>query len=526
MRNLLGFLFLALAAIAQPACAEGEKILHRGNGAEPETLDPHLSVGVSEYSIQLDIFEGLVSYSAKGEIVPGAAQSWEISQDGKTYIFNLRENGKWSNGQKVVAEDFVYSLARALDPKTAAEYAPILDVIVGAEAFRKGTDKNFASVGVKALSPLKLEVKLNNSTPYFLGMLRHNIAMPVHKPTVEKFGDKWTRPGNLVGNGAFALKTWTPNNSIVLSKNPHYWDNGKTKVDQVIYYPHEYTTEELKKFRAGELHATYDVPADQMQWLEENMKDELRNTPYVGVYYFAVNLTKEPFGKSKELRRALSLAIDREIMVEKVTKSDELPAYSYVPQMDGYQIQEADFKSWPQDKKNEEAKKLLAAAGYGPDKPLVAEILYNTSENNKKIAIAAAVMWKKALGVETILVNQEWKVYLESRFQKNYQLARTSWVADYLDPINFLDQFTSDAGDRNILGYNNPAYDNLIKESHTIADQAKRMKVLEQAERLLVDDVVLIPIYHYTTQHMVSKKVTGWEDNVLDLHLSRFMDLK
>ena len=517
---------LALAAAfsaASIAAASAESVLHRGNGAEPETLDPHKSTGVTENNIENDIFEGLVAWSATGEITPGMAESWDISDDGKVYTFHLRD-AKWSNGDPFTAEDFVYSFRRAVDPATASDYAPILAPIVNAKEAIAG-EKKPEEIGVAATDPKTLTITLNASTPYLLGLLAHNISFPVHKATVEAHGDQWTRPGNAVTNGAFTITDWVPQSQVTLKKNPNYWDAANVKLDTIVHYPTEDLAEELKRYRAGELHITYDAPSDQIKWLEENMKEEFHNTPYLGTYYYIINLTKEPLGKDKNIREALSLALDRVILTDKITQAGELPAYSWVPPgLVGYNQQFVSFKDMPMEERMNRAKELMAQAGYGPDNPLKLELLYNTSENHKKIAVAAASMWK-ALGVEVTLRNEEWKVYLETRDQKNFEIARAAWIGDYPDPVNFLDLFLSDAGERNDAGYNNPEYDRLQAEAATTADPAARLKLLEQAEKIFLDDHVMIPIYHYTSQHMISPKVSGWEFNVLDVHRGKYLAL-
>ncbi|MFZ5792203.1 MAG: peptide ABC transporter substrate-binding protein [Pseudomonadota bacterium] len=517
---------LALAALlAGTAVAQAETVLRRGNGAEPETLDPHKSTGVTENVIENDLFEGLVTLSADGKQIPGVAKSWDISDDGKVYTFHLRDDAKWSNGDPVTAADFAYSFRRAVDPKTASDYAPILAPIVNASDIITGkTDPK--ELGVEAPDPLTVKITLNAPTPYLLGLLTHNIAMPVHKATVEKFGDQWTRPGNMVSNGAFMMADWVPQSQVTVVKNPYFHDAANVKLDKIIYYPTEDVAEELKRYRAGELDITYDVPSEQVKWLEQNMAAEFHNDPYLGTYYYVINLTRAPLGKSKQIRRALDMAVNREVLTDKITQAGEIPAYSWVPpSMPGYQQQFVDFKDMPMDKRLAEAKKLLADAGYGPNNPLKIELLYNTNENHKKIAVAIASMWKP-LGVEVTLNNQEWKVYLDTRDKKDFDVARAAWIGDFADPVNFLDLFLSDAGERNDAGYDNPKYDALLKKAAATVDPKTRLDLLARAEKIFLDDDALIPIYHYTTQHMLSPKLVGWEFNILDIHPGRFLSLK
>jgi oligopeptide transport system substrate-binding protein len=528
LRKLMLPAMAAAGLMAGAFNAQAESVLHRGNGAEPETLDPAKSTGVIESNIQYELLEGLTTYAQDGAVAPGVAKSWDVSDDGLTYTFHLRDE-KWSNGDPVTAGDFVYSFQRLLDPKTASDYAPIADVIVGAEGIRKtAADKtpDFGTLGAKASDDHTLVVTLNKPTPYLLSLLRHSSFLPVHKGSVEKFGADWTKPGNFVGNGAFTLSEWTPQSSLTVVKNPNFYDAANVKLDKIIYYPTEDIGEEFKRYRAGELDITYEVPSDQIKYIESNLKDEYEAKPYLGTYYYVINLTREPLGKQKAIREALALAIDRDTLADKVTQGSFLPGYSWVPPGTGdYQNTYVSFKDMKQADRVKKAKELLKEAGYGPDKPLKIELLYNTSENHKKIAIAVQSMWKKELGVEATLNNQEWQVYLDTRDNKAYDVARAAWIGDYADPMTFLDIFLSDAGVRNDAGYNNPKYDELVKKSAGISDPKERMQVLQDAEKIFLDDLPLIPLLYYKTKHMVSKKVAGWTYNNLDFHLGRYMSV-
>jgi oligopeptide transport system substrate-binding protein len=511
-------------AAATPAAPAGEQVLHRGNGAEPETLDPAKSTGVTESNIQYEIFEGLTTYSPDGQVVPGVAEKWEVSDDGKTYTFHLRDS-KWSNGDPVTAEDFAYAWRRVIDPATASDYAPIFDVIANAEQIRKGEEKDLTKLGVAATDPKTFTVTLAKSAPYFLGLVRHSSFLPVHKATVDKFGQDWTKPGNIVGNGAFTLSEWTPQASLTVVKNPNYYDAANVKLEKIVYYPTEDISEEFKRYRNGELQITYEVPSDQIGYIEANLKDEYEAKPYLGTYYYVVNTTREN-GAKKEVREALALAIDRETIADKVTGGSFLPAYSWVPPgTPDYATQYVSFKDMPMAERIAKAKELLAGAGFTPEKPLKLELLYNTSENHKKIAVAIQDMWKQ-IGVDATLNNQEWQVYLDTRDNKQFDVARAAWIGDYADPVTFLDLFLSDAGVRNDAGYNNAEFDKLVKDSFGITDPKARMASLEKAEQMFLADLPIIPILHYKTKHMVSKKVAGWAYNNLDFHMGRYMSIQ
>jgi len=527
----MAFTRLRLAAIAGAFAlaatgAQAETVLHRGNGAEPETLDHHKSTGVTEANIIYDLQEGLLVFSPNGEPAPGAAESWDISDDGKVYTFHLRADAKWSNGDDVTAEDFVYSLRRAVDPATASDYAPVLGPIMNAEAIIAGempTDQ----LGAEAVDAKTLKVSLKASTPYFLGLMVHHISWPVHKATVEKFGADWTKPGNMVSDGPYMLAEWVPQSKIVLKKNPYFHDAANVKIDTVIYYPTEDIGEEFKRFRAGELDMTYSVPTDQVKWAEKNMPNEYKNSPYFGTYYYVINLTREPLASNVNLRKALALSIDRDLLVNKITQGGEQPAYEWVPPgVPGYEQQPVDFASMTQKERNELAKKLYAEAGYSVDNPLKVQVLHNTSERHRKIAIAIASMWKKTLGVDMTLTNQEWKVYLDSRDKKDFQVARAAWIGDYMDASNFLDLFVSSAGERNDAGYNNAKFDELLNAASVNPDPAARQKQLEEAERIFLTDLPIIPIYHYRNLNMISTKVKGWVPNVMGFNLTRYLSLE
>lgn len=520
--NLLATSLIFLLTLNTTTYAEN--VLHRGNGAEPETLDLHKSSGVPEANIQRDLFEGLVSVAADGSLIPGAAKSWEQDESGKLWTFHLREDGRWSNGQKLVANDFVNAFHRAVSPETASRYAFILWPIKNAKAISKGEIKDIATLGINAPDDLTLKIELENSTPFLSGLLSHHMTYPIHLESLEKYGKKWTRPNNLISNGPYQLAEWKPQTKIKLIKNPHFRDVDEIKFDSVYFYPIVDKASELKRFRAGDLDVTYNVPSDQIKWIEKNLKDNFRNTPYIGTYYLAMNLEKSPFKGSPDLRKALSFSIDRDILTQKITKGGELPAISWVPPgMEGYTSQNIPELALSNEERIILAKKLYSKAGYSKDEPLEIELLYNTSENHKKIAIAVSAMWKEILGVRVTLRNEEWKVYLSSRSQRKFQLIRAGWIGDYNDASNFLDLFRSDVGTMNPSVWKNLKYDELMKRAETELNTDKRAQFMQQAEKILLNDMPLIPIYYYTSQHLINTEIKGWEDNVMDVHPSRYL---
>jgi len=522
-RTLAGLAIAALVGVCAVS-ARAETVLHRGNGAEPETLDIHKMTGVPEANIARDLFEGLVAEASDGTLISGVAESWSVSDDGLIYTFALRGDAKWSNGDTVTAEDFVYSFRRALDPATASDYAFLLYPIAGAEDFNGGVNADPASIGAEAVDARTLRVTVKAPTPYFLQMLVNPTAMPMHRASFEAAGDAWTRPGNLVGNGAYMLSEWTPQDRITLVKNPNFHDAANVAIDTVYLYPTEDTATELQRYRADELDITYDAPSDQIPWIEENLAAEFHNSPYLGTYYYAFNMTQPPFSENLKLRQALALAVDRETLVAQISKGGEFAAYSWLPPgINDYAPQTLDWAAKTQEERNAMAQALYAEAGYGPDNPLELEILYNTSDNHKKIAIAIAGMWQQVLGVKAIMRNEEWKVYLESRDQKQFQVVRAGWIGDYNDANTFLDFHLSDVGPINTPGYASATYDDLVKGAALERDVAKRRAMLEEAEQVFLADLPLFPIYHYTTQHLVKPYVTGWTDTILDYHPTRWL---
>jgi oligopeptide transport system substrate-binding protein len=516
-----GLLAMAVSATLAWSGAALADTIHRGNGAEPGTLDPQLSTGVPEGNILRDTLEGLVIEAADGSLLPGAAESWTISDDGTVYTFKMRKDGKWSNGDPVTAQDFVFSLTRGVDPATASEYSFILFPIKNAEEINSGTVTDMSQLGVKAVDDTTLEITLKASTPYFLGMLTHSMASPVHKATFEKFGDQFTRAENSVTNGPYKMVEWVPQSHIKLVRSESHPDFDSIKTDTVFFYPTEDSGTEMQRYRSGELHMTSTVGADQVDFAMQNLKDEYKITPYLGTYYYMFNAKVEAMTNAKA-RRALSLAIDRAAITEKILKAGQIPAYGWVPPgIMGYKQQSMPEASMSQAEREALAKKLWTESGVSSK---TIEILYNTSESHKKIAVAIPSMWKKALGLEVSLVNKEWKTYLEDRNQAAFEVVRAGWIGDYNDANTFSELFISESG-MNTGGFTNVRYDELVGKASVTADQAARGAMLEEAERILLGEMPIMPIYFYVSQAMISPKLQGWAPNILDHHPSKFMSL-
>ncbi|CAM5295629.1 oligopeptide transport system substrate-binding protein [Aquamicrobium terrae] len=513
---------LALGAGAFHVAAYAETVYNRGSAAEPESLDPHKTSTIYEAHILRDLFQGLVMQDVKANLIPGAAESWTVSDDGTVYTFKLRKDGQWSDGSPVTAADFVYAFQRLEDPATGAEYASMLYPIKNAEAVNsKGAKPE--EMGVKAIDDHTLEVTLNAPTPYFLEMLTHQATYPVNKAAMDKLGADWVKPGNLVSNGAYTLAEWVPNDHIKLVKNPKFWDADTVKIDVVNYIPTEDRSSAMKRFEAGEMDSYDDLPTEQLADLQSKFGDQIRVGPYLGTYYFSIKTDKAPWD-DVELRNAISMAIDRDFIAEKVWQNSMLPGYSMVPPgIEGYTPAMAKYADMPQIDREDEARKILEKLGYTPEKPLKMEIRYNTSENHKNTAVAIQEQLKP-LGVEVSLLNTDTKTHYAFLQEKgDYDVARAGWIADYKDPETFLG-ISRKASGNNYSNYDSPAFETAMDKAAAAGGKPEeRMKDLADAERILVDEVGNIPILYYSYHDIVSKKLHGFEDNVMDVHPSRFI---
>ncbi|MDJ0927014.1 MAG: peptide ABC transporter substrate-binding protein [Gammaproteobacteria bacterium] len=495
------------------------QILRRGNGAEPQGLDPHRVEGVPASNILRDLYEGLVSEAPDGSLIPGVAESWAVSDDGLIYTFRIRPDARWSNGDPVTARDFEFGLQRTVDPATLSRYSSILFPIVNAEAIANG-ELPPDQLGVVAIDDAILEITLQAPTPYLLGLLTHSTTYPVHRASLEEHGERFARPGTLVSNGAYQLTDWVVQSHIKVERNPEYWDDANTTIDEVWYYPIENYDAELKRYRADEIDITDNVPINQLDWIRENLGDELEIAPYFGSYYYGLNLTAPPFKDQPKLRTALAMAIDRDIITGKVAGSGEIPAYGWVPPVPGYEGQQPDWAGWTQEQRNEAARRLYAEAGFSDERPLKVELLYNTNENHKRIAVAIAAMWKQTLGVETSLLNQEWKVFLDTRANMDTEIFRAGWIGDYNDAYSFA-QLMHSTNEQNDSGYFNTVYDDLLDRAAGEPDPQARAELMQQAEAQLLADLPIIPIYFYVSKHLVKPWVGGYEGNIMDRHYSK-----
>lgn len=519
--------FILLALCISAGCAKQQSNVERGNanqelymgiGAEPSTLDPHLATGLTEFSVMLAFLEGLTTANAETmQIQPGVAKSWDISDDGLTYTFQFDPEARWSNGDTVTSADFLFSFERILTPALGAPYAYMLYPMRGAEAFNKGETTDFNTVGASAPDTATLVIELDSPTPYFLSLLTHNTWWPVHPPTILKHGSmtdrisKWTRPGNYVGNGPFTLKRWRLNNSIFADKNPLYREADGTTLNGIHFLPIEIDGEE-RAFRADQLHVTTTVPIHRLDWYRAHHPKSLHLETSLGVYYYMLNTSRPPLDDHR-VRKALAYSINRDELTEHVLKAGQKPAYHFTPPNAGGYNARARL---PYDPKL--ARQLLAEAGYPDGKGFPTfELLFNTSEAHHTIAVTIQQMWKKELGIDISLYNQEWKVYLSTREAGNFDILRASWFGDYDDAYTFLSLGETDNGN-NHSKWGSPSYDALLKQAAITADPEARKELFQQAETILIEEMPFIPLYFYVTSKLIDESVQGWYPSILDYH--------
>ena len=530
MRFLLVFLILLIS------CSESTEqkskvdiytekgILLLGNGTEPSGIDPHLVTGVPEHKILLALLEGLVVFNPKNNgVLPGVAEDWNVSDDGLSYTFKFNPDAKWTNGDSVKPEDFAYSWERILSPDLGAQYADMLYVIKNAEKFHKGDIKDFSQVGI-SITKNKLKVELENPTPYFLNILTHYSTWPVHPETVEKYGgmisrnNQWTRVENFVGNGPFKLESWEINKALRVSRNDLYWGNSANKINGIEFIPIDNELTQDRLFRSGGIHLANTVPTEKINRYRDERPDELYEHNYFGTYYYRINTNKYPLNNIN-FRKALSLAIDRELIVKSILKGNQKISYSFTPpDENGYNpTTKLDFNPI-------KAKEFLEKSGYDVNNPPL-EILYNTSEGHQKIAQAIQEMWKKNLGLNVVLTNVDWKVYLTRETQGEFDISRAGWIGDYPDPFTFLDMMVTNRGN-NKTGWSNSEFDNILKNAASQISTSDRYNLYEKAEKILIDELPVIPLYTYTRTYLLSQRVKNWQNNILDTNPYQFLSLE
>ncbi|MCX6953201.1 MAG: peptide ABC transporter substrate-binding protein [Verrucomicrobia bacterium] len=536
MRSGLPALCLIAALLGFTACTKRETPVEEGlrthtlligNQNEPATLDPSLMDAATDMNIVIALFEGLTCYDEPtGLPVPGVAERWDISPDGLVYTFHLRPTAKWSNGDRVTAADFAYSFQRILSPALGSTYAYMLWPIKDAEAFNSGKLKNFSEVGVAALDDATLRVTLTRPTPYLLALAAHSTWMPVHRATVEKFGKMdergtaWTRPGNLVGNGAFTLAEWQPNARLIVAKNPHYWGAAANQIERVIFYPTEKSDVEELNFRAGQLHLTYSLPTSKIPGYRQQSPDRLRLDPLLNLTYINFNVTKPPFTNPK-VRRALALALDRTAISERVFNGGWPPAHTLVPPHCGNYTSPAgqpdDFAT---------ARALLAEAGFpgGKGFPTLAMQVLN-DDKLPKMAEAIQAMWQRELGIKITIEPYEQKTWLQNQQTLSHTLALLGWTADFPDPITFLDTFRTGNGN-NWTGWGSKEYDALLDQAAITADPAARFDLLRKAESVILDEPGIAPVVYRASTYLIHPAVKNWQASPLGLHRYQLIRLE
>jgi oligopeptide transport system substrate-binding protein len=492
------------------------QLLRVGSGAEPKSLDPHAVTGVTEDRLLGALFEGLVNLDLETLTpIPGVAASWDLSSDGTEYTFHLREDAQWSNADPVVADDFLYAWERILNPSFAAEYGYMLYPLRNAEAYNLGTLTDFSQVGAQALDDHTLRVTLRAPTPYFPSLHVHFTWFPLNRNAVEAHGGTydrdtpWTRPGNLVGNGAYTLTEWIPNDHIAMRRNEHYWDRESVSIPELMFYPIQDPSVEERSFRSGKLDLTYTVPLTKIQAYQRDDPNRIRIDPYLGTEFFRFNVTRPPFDDVR-VRRAFGLALDRESLVRHVLKGGQIPAEAFTPPgTAGYtSTYKVTFDA-------QRAAELLAQAGYpgGKGFPTV-ELLYDSGDNNRIYVEAVQQMWKTHLGVNVQLVNQDVKTWLANMIGLNYTIARSYWIGDYEDPGNFLEMFFTGSGN-NRTGFSSPEYEALLREAAMTLDTTERYALYDKAERILLDSGAIAPVYHHTRPYLVQLRVHNLQSNLL-----------
>lgn len=515
-------IFIILMALSLVACSRKAPVLNEepgtvifNNDSEPETIDPTLHTGVPDRNIVTQLFEGLTMFDPQTLApIPGVAERWEVSQDGLIYTFYLRKDAKWSDGKPVTAKDFQYSFTRLLDPKTAAQYAYQGYPIKNGEEYNKGELNDPSQLGIEVVDNCTLKITLESPIPYFPSLLYHSSLYPVRQDIIEKFGTNWTRVENIIGNGPFVLKEWSIQKQIIMTPNPHYWDIKNVKPKKLIFYPIENMLTGYKMYQADQIMFAPNLPLSVIDKLIEEKDPELTIVPEFSSYYYNINTTL-PALKNKKIRHALSLSIDRDKITKKILKAGQIPAWTFVPPgTEGYVSAEPPFS-----KMNIPlARKLLAEglAEEGLKEFPVTRLLYNTMESHKQIALAITDMWRENLGLNIVPYNQEWKVYLKSEQNKDYQICRAGWVGDYLDPNTFLEMFTTYAG-TNYTGWSNPEYDSLIKRAYEEQNPEKRYKLLQEAEAILLEEQPIIPLYFYVYDFLKKPYLKGIYGNVMEL---------
>jgi oligopeptide transport system substrate-binding protein len=526
--KMFRILAAALAALVTPtllpSAAAEPVVLERGNGAEPDTLDPQKATGSWENNIIGDMIVGLMTDDAEGNPIPGMAESYTVSPDGLVWTFKLRADAVWSDGVPVTAEDFVFAFQRINDPATGGQYATITHVIKNA-AKVYAQELPPGDIGAKALDPKTLELTLEHPASYLPAMLVHYAFFPVPKHAVEKFGNDWVKPGNYVSNGAFTLVSWKPNDKVILKKSPTFYDAANVAIDEVQFYAQDDQIANTKRFRAGELDLSAGIPGQLLDELRRTMPEKVRLAPFITNWFVTFNLTR-PEWQDARVRNALGLAIDRETIVKQILRGGETPAYTFVhPDIPGYpHTAKLFYADMPMAERQKKARELLAEAGFGPDNPLKFEFLHPQSTDAKRIATALQGMWK-AVGVEMTPAGSEAKTVYANLRQQNFAVGLSGWIADFPDASSFLYLAKTSSDEMNYGKYSNAKFDQLNIDGDNEPDAAKRGALLAEAEQILLDDAPVVPIYNAVSRYLVQPYVKGFENALTNVHRTRWMSI-
>ncbi len=524
MRRTAALALALLFATAAGVAGASDKVLFRSGTQDPATLDPHRFALPGEVQIVSDLFLGLLTLDAEARPVAGAAEKWTVSPDGLAWDLVLREGLVWSDGRPITADDYEWSLRRMLDPQTAFPFAARLYAIRNAREVSAGA-KPVAELGVRAVDARRLRIELAHPAPYFPEVLA-SYSSPAPRHLVEARPRDWFRAGVMVSNGPFLLEEWVPNSHVRLRKNPRFYDAARVRLDGVVHVHPGDAASALRRFRAGELQVVLVVPPDQLDWARANLPRELRLSPGFGLEHMAFNVRRPPFDDAR-LRRALSMAVDREALTRHVTRAGEQPAFGLVPPgASNYpKPARADFAGQPQAERTRVARALLAEAGYGPARPLGFTLTYPSGDVNRRVAVALAAMWQ-AIGVRAELRALEMKALVGEVARGGFDAVRFQWLSGTTDPVSFLERLESGAGAMNHPGWSVARYDALVRQAERSPDLGRRAALLAEAEALALAEHPVAPLYYYAGRRLVSPAVTGWVENVRGVHLSRWLGLR
>lgn len=506
--------------------------LNMMNGSEPGSIDPHQASGDWENRIIGDYIEGLMTEDANAEAIPGQAESYTISDDGLVYTFKLRDGIQWSDGVPVTAEDFVFSFQRLFDPKTASDYAYLQYPILNSSEIAAGTITDFSELGVKALDEKTVEITLAGPTPFFLQALTHYTAYPVPKHVIDKVGGQWTQIENIVSNGPYTPTEWVPGSLIKSVKSETYWDAANVQIDEVNYFVQDDLAAALSRYRAGEYDILVDIPSDQAEWIKTNLPGQDYFAPFLGIYYYVINQEKAPFD-NVDVRKALSMAINRDVIGPDVLGTGEVPMYGWVPEgtanYEGVAPYQPEWIGATYEERVAEAKTIMEGLGYTAATPLTLQLKYNTNDNHQRIAVAISSMWEQ-IGVKTELLNSETAVHYDSLRSGDFEVGRAGWLLDYSDPSNTLDLLRQGVEQDGVMNwgnnygrYSNDEFEALVDQATTEVDLAARAKLLGEAEKIAMDEYAAIPIYNYIAQNVVAPSITGFVNNASDIHRTRWL---